>query len=160
MVVGERMPVFVRAEDAWGNPIPVPGVPSLSVDEDAGTIIDNNQIEATKPGTFMVSAMVSDLSCRSNPAKVHESKPGFRRFWGDLHAQTASTIGTGSDEEYFRFALDAAVLDFVSHQANDFQVTDQDWQRLGRVIKTFNQPGKFVVLPGYEWSGNTSAGAC
>ncbi|MBW2704699.1 MAG: DUF3604 domain-containing protein [Deltaproteobacteria bacterium] len=158
MVVGERRPVFVRAEDAWSNPIPVPGVPSLSVDEEAGTIIDNNQIEAIKPGTVSVSATVSDLSCRSNPVKVHESKPGFRRFWGDLHAQTASTIGTGSDEEYFRFARDAAVLDFVSHQANDFQVTDQDWQRLGRVIKTFNQPGKFVVLPGYEWSGNTSAG--
>ena len=67
-------------------------------------------------------------------------------------------MGTGSEEEYFSFGRDMARLDFIGHQGNDFQVTDEDWERLNRVVKQFDSPGKYVVFPGYEWSGNTSAG--
>ena len=64
----------------------------------------------------------------------------------------------GSAEAYFRYARDAAFIDMVGHQGNDFQITDAFWKKLNRLTAEFDQPGKFVCLPGYEWSGNTGMG--
>ncbi len=64
----------------------------------------------------------------------------------------------GSAEDYFRYARDAAFVDMVGHQGNDFQITDAFWKELNRLTAEFDQPGKFVCLPGYEWSGNTGMG--
>ena len=81
-----------------------------------------------------------------------------RRYWGDLHGQSGETIGMGSAEAYFRYARDAAFIDMVGHQGNDFQITDAFWKKLNRLTAEFDRPGKFVCLPGYEWSGNTGMG--
>jgi hypothetical protein len=37
-------------------------------------------------------------------------------------------------------------------------MTDEDWRRLNEQVRAFHRDGQFVVFPGYEWSGNTSAG--
>ena len=82
----------------------------------------------------------------------------MRRYWGDLHGQSGETIGMGSAEAYFRYARDAAFIDMVGHQGNDFQITDAFWKKLNGLTAEFDKPGKFVCLPGYEWSGNTGMG--
>ena len=64
----------------------------------------------------------------------------------------------GSAEDYFRYARDAAFIDIVGHQGNDFQITDAFWKKLNELTAEFDEPGKFVCLPGYEWSGNTGMG--
>jgi Protein of unknown function (DUF3604) len=64
----------------------------------------------------------------------------------------------GTAEEYFRYARDNAFVDMVGHQGNDFQITDAFWEKLNALTKEFDVPGKFVCLPGYEWSGNTGMG--
>ena len=46
----------------------------------------------------------------------------------------------------------------VGHQGNDFQITDAFWKKLNELTAAFDAPGKFVCLPGYEWSGNTGMG--
>ncbi len=89
--------------------------------------------------------------------RVVASAP-LRRYWGDLHGQSGETIGMGSAEDYFRYARDAAFVDMVGHQGNDFQITDAFWKKLNRLTAEFDKPGKFVCLPGYEWSGNTGMG--
>src|ERR1051326_2529457 len=63
-----------------------------------------------------------------------------------------------SAEEYFRYARDKAFVDMVGHQGNDFQITDAFWDKLNALTAQFDAPGKFVCLPGYEWSGNTGMG--
>ena len=52
----------------------------------------------------------------------------------------------------------AAFIDIVGHQGNDFQITDAFWDELNRLYAEFDEPGRFVCLPGYEWSGNTGMG--
>jgi hypothetical protein len=132
-IAGEDGSVFTKGEDRWGNPTPAPP-----------------EVKITRDGDFFV-ARSGNFVARSNP--VAKGK-----YWGDLHAQSDATVGTGSEEEYFRFARDVARLDFCSHQANDFQVTDEDWRRLNEQARAFHEDGKFVVFPGWEWSGNTPAG--
>jgi len=82
----------------------------------------------------------------------------LRRYWGDLHGQSGETIGSGRAETYFLYARDKAFVDIVGHQGNDFQITDAFWDRLNRLTAAFDAPGKFVCVPGYEWSGNTGMG--
>jgi len=158
MVVGQKQAIFIKGEDAWGNPTPAPKEAFLKAEGRADVAIDGNELTALSQGDIRLNVTAGGLFCSSNPCVILPERSVFQKFWGDLHAQTESTVGTGTEEEYFRFGRDIARLDFMSHQGNDFQVTDTDWQRLAEVIKAFNAPGKFVVFPGYEWSGNTSAG--
>src|SRR6185312_15884291 len=37
-------------------------------------------------------------------------------------------------------------------------ITNAFWQELNRLTAEFDKPGRFVCLPGYEWSGNTGMG--
>ena len=134
-IAGEDGSVSVKGEDKWGNPTPAP--PDVRIVADGACLV----AESKSLG----------LTARSN--SVAKGK-----YWGDLHAQSDATVGTGSEEEYFRFARDVARLDFCSHQGNDFQITDEDWKRLNDQARAFHEDGKFVVFPGWEWSGNTPAG--
>ena len=79
-------------------------------------------------------------------------------FWGDTHGQSNETLGTNTAREYFEFGRDKAFLDVMGHQGNDFQITGAFWRELNALSKEFDQPGRFVCIPGYEWSANTAVG--
>ena len=170
-VVGEPFRLAIAAEDAWGNPTPdaeavltltpsrsVRGLPErVAIHQgDGPRVLENLVVESE--GDLDLSIAIEDMDvARANPMRVVTTVP-VRRYWGDLHGQSGETIGMGSAEAYFRYARDAAFIDMVGHQGNDFQITDAFWKKLNRLTAEFDQPGKFVCLPGYEWSGNTGMG--
>jgi len=160
MAVYETKEIFVKGEDSWGNPTLFTDPISFSIDPecDAKAEIQNNRIKALSSGILTIIASSGGFAGKSNPINISDNPTQYHRFWGDLHAQTESTVGTGTEEEYFTFGRDLARLDFISHQGNDFQVTDSDWKRLNDTIKRFHEPGSYVVFSGYEWSGNTATG--
>ena len=117
------------------------------------------KLVADTPGDLELRVASPDGNelCRANPMRVVASAP-LRRYWGDLHGQSGETVGTNPARSYFRYARDKAFVDIVGHQGNDFQITDEFWQELNRLTAEFDVPGKFVCVPGYEWSGNTGMG--
>src|SRR5450631_4518682 len=171
-IIGEPFRLCIVAEDVWGNPtgkgrVPIRLKPSAPVEglsgktlnlRDDGTLVIEG-LRATGPGdlTFEVTAEEGSALCRSTPMKIVNSAP-FRHFWGDLHAQSGETIGTNPAADYFAYARDKAFLDIVGHQGNDFQITDAFWSELNALTFEFDVPGRFVAVPGYEWSGNTGLG--
>ncbi|NJN81999.1 MAG: hypothetical protein HC802_06745 [Caldilineaceae bacterium] len=161
-VTGQAVTVFVKGEDRWGNPTAAPGGLSLEWHGETAATFAGDRMTLAQPDQGYVIARAihkgEELACRSNPLSVHAHEPALKRYWGDLHAQTAATVGTGTEEEYFAFGRDVARLDFASHQGNDFQMTDEDWARLNETVQAFHADGDFVVFPGYEWSANTPAG--
>jgi hypothetical protein len=157
-LVGEAVDVLVRGVDRWDNPAPVPGDVALAWRGSGDVRLAGLRLTFERPGSGFLLAQADGLSGRSNPITAHAGRPAFFRFWGDLHAQSGATVGTGTEEEYFSFARDQARLDFCSHQGNDFQVSDADWARLNQTVERHHEDGRFVVFPGYEWSGNTPAG--
>jgi hypothetical protein len=46
----------------------------------------------------------------------------------------------------------------MSHQGNDFQITTPFWNELNALTREYNEDGRFIIYPGYEWSGNTGLG--
>ena len=171
-IVGEPFRLCIVAEDRWGNPTasgvgplklktasPIGGLPEAAIEpgEDGTYVVDG--LRAREAGDVGIEVLDRDGQslCRTTPLRVLANAP-YRHYWGDLHAQSEETIGTNSAEDYFAYARDKAFLDIVGHQGNDFQITDAFWKRLNELTRQYDVAGRFVALPGYEWSGNTGMG--
>jgi Protein of unknown function (DUF3604) len=170
-LVREPFHLAIVAEDMWGNPTedaegtltiessrPLSGLPEQIVIKkgDGPRVIEN--LIAAAPGDVDLTVTAGGrVLARANPLRIVAAAP-LRRYWADLHGQSGETIGMGTAEEYFRYARDKAFVDMVGHQGNDFQITDAFWKKLNALTAQFDAPGKFVCLPGYEWSGNTGMG--
>jgi hypothetical protein len=170
--VGEPFSLRFKAEDRWGNPtdkcdatfrlesnLAVAGLPetvSLRPGSFAGAVENLSVAEA---GDLVIRLLDDEgkLAAVANPLRIVEETL-LVHFWGDLHGQSEETIGTGSARQYFEFARDKAFLDATGHQGNDFQITTPFWRELDALCAAFDEPGRFVAVPGYEWSGNTGLG--
>jgi hypothetical protein len=173
VVTGEPFAVTVVAEDRLGNP--ADGYQSsvrLGIDGEAATLQTHTYrleergahrfkgLSLPAPGTYRILAREVDgaLVAASNPVVCYEATPPVRLFWGDIHGQTESTVGTGTVDEYLAFGRDVAALDVVSHCANDLRVTNEHWRETKEEIKRYHQPGRYVTFLAYEWSGLTPGG--
>ncbi|MGE3700740.1 MAG: DUF3604 domain-containing protein [Hyphomicrobiaceae bacterium] len=170
--IGEQFDLGIRIDDRWGNSCP-PGISTVHLDAEGpldgvsstvafqkgATSLRVSGLRLTAPGigTINVRDPTGALLARSNPILAVESDD-LISCWADLHAQSAETIGSSSIVDYCRYARDEAFLDAVGHQGNDFQITSAFWDELNAVMRSMNQPGRFVTVPGYEWSGNTALG--
>lgn len=172
VVAGEPFRLAVVAEDLWGNPthvdrslrltssLPIQGLPEMLAPglREGPVVISDLTIASPGDVELHISSDTGEHLASANPMRVVASAPALRRYWGDLHAQSGETVGTNPAESYFRYARDKAFVDIVGHQGNDFQITDEFWQELNRLTAAFDAPGRFVCVPGYEWSGNTGMG--
>ncbi len=170
--VGESFALKFKAEDRWGNPsdrcdvtlrlesnVAVEGLPEtvrLKPGDFAGSV---EGLSVAAPGDVEIRLLHQDgrVAAAANPLRIVEGAE-LLHFWGDLHGQSEETIGTGSARQYFAFARDRAFLDATGHQGNDFQITSPFWCELDALCAEFDEAGRFVAIPGYEWSGNTGLG--
>lgn len=169
---GETFRLGFKGEDKWGNPsdqvdgrfslranLPVCGLPttfSMHRGEAAKSI---EGLSVVQPGDLLIDVVDAQgrVLCRSNPLRIAPDAP-LCSYWCDLHGQSEETIGTNSARELIEFARDRAFLDGMSHQGNDFQITSAFWDELNVLTRQYNEDGRFIIFPGYEWSGNTGLG--
>jgi hypothetical protein len=96
------------------------------------------------------------LETRVNPIVVRNS--GQRLAWGDLHGHSQLSDGTGTPEDYFGYARDVARLDIIALTDHDhwsvrpLDEAPEAQARIADAVRAFNEPGRFVTLPGYEWT--------
>ena len=162
----ETFTFLIKLEDKWENPCTaLNGVFAIEkneiVDLPSETKFNNGKADVeAKPlmeSTCYINGSYGTLSGVSNPIVISDN-PRYLHFWGDLHGQSEETVGTNDINDYFNFAKEYAFLDVAGHQANDFQVTNEFWNKINETTKKFTRGGEFVAFPGYEWSGNTPAG--
>ena len=174
VAAGEAVSLRLRSDDAWGNPTgsgaadlrltaigaALEGLPSSLTVGDGEIVGQVDGLVAAGAGEVSIEIGLADgtVLARSNPMRVLDHPPERRIYWADFHAQSGETIGTNAAFDYFAFARDAAFLDVVGHQGNDFQITPEFWAELNRLYDAFDELGRFVAVPGYEWSGNTALG--
>ena len=129
-----------------------------------GNVISHCRQQTTLPSPGVHVIPISDdttgLRGESNPVRCHAAAalPERRVFWGDFHAQSEETVGSGTLDEYFTHARDHAAVDFVGHQGNDFQVTRPVWEAIMAKTMEYDAQNDFITFAGYEWSGNTPGG--
>ncbi|WP_033287667.1 hypothetical protein [Amycolatopsis jejuensis] len=161
---GESAAVSVRAIDRYGNvAAQVSGALTVRAGGAVvatGTLVDGmTRVEVPISASGVLRLRVdhpgSGLTTETNPLVVGREMP---LRWGDTQGQTGETVGSGSLDDFFHYAKDAAALDFVTHSANDFQVEDAFYAEVLRTTDRFTAAGTFVAFAGFEWSGNTPVG--
>lgn len=169
--VGELFKVTVKAEDVWGNPSyiyrgrilfsstdPNASLPSpytFKVEDEGVHKFLNVKFSSEGLHEIIVEDPENGLIARSNPILVKRRVDGFRLFWGDLHGQVDLAVKA---YDYFKYARDVSAIDFAGFQRNDHNITNEDWETQQKIEREFNQPGRFIVFPGYEWSADTKDG--
>ncbi len=111
---------------------------------------------ARQPGVYRLHAKTASLKAVSNPIVVGAAPAQI--YWADLHGHSGLSDGTGTPQDYFRYARDVANLDIVALTDHDhWGVLHLDenprlWTAIEEHTRAFNQPGTFVTLLGYEWT--------
>ncbi len=170
--IDQSFRLCLKGEDNWGNPsdlcdrsfdlkanLPVNGLPKSITFEPGQFSVILDDLTASETGDLHIELISDDgsVAATSNPLRIVENAE-LLPYWGDLHGQSSETLGTNSARKYHEFGRDKAFLDATVHQGNDFQITNEFWAHLNELSAEFNEDGKFVVWPGWEWSGNTSLG--
>lgn len=92
-------------------------------------------------------------------------------YWGDLHVHSALTPDAeGEPDETMHFARDRARLDVIVMQENDSNswmdrnpegafrnhlLSQAEYELSVYFSRRYTEPGRFVALPGWEWSQRT-----
>ncbi len=170
--IGQVFSLRMKGEDKWGNPSDqtrgifslrasrrINGLPDTVTfcEGEYAIKVEGLSVDEVGDLTIDMSDIDNNVVCTSNPMRVVESS-NLMPYWGDLHGQSEETIGTNSARDFYEFARDKAFLDVCVHQGNDFQITTEFWEHLNTLSKEFTEDGKFIVFPGWEWSGNTGLG--
>jgi len=164
---GQAFRVQIRGNDQFGNPTPVEA-DGLTLEADPPVEVSLSERDGRAKwieGVTLMGTGVRRLQLKnkdgvqaiSNPIVVQASDDEII-CWGDTQAQTASTVGIGSPDEYFAYARDLAAIDFTTHQGNDFILSDADLEEVREAAKKHHEPGQFVTYFGWEWSGPTGTG--
>ncbi len=98
----------------------------------------------------------------------------YNLYWGDLHVHTELTPDAeGEVDEMMHFARDKARLDVVVMQENDSNswmndkpqgafrnhlLTQSEYELSVYFSRRYTEQGRFLALPGYEWSQRTDDG--
>ena len=171
--VGEDFALGLKAEDRWGNPtdadqgdytlnssMPVEGLPErISMAKATDGVLRLEGLRMNREGDLRIEMLDDAGQCvaRSDSLRC-QVVCDTRHYWSDMHGQSGETVGTNTARQYFSFGRDKALIDICGHQGNDFQITDSFWAELNQLTAEFDEPGRFLAVPGYEWSGNTSVG--
>lgn len=168
--LGQPFALALRADDRCGNPVgrlageftleangPIEGLPTtLTARGDRTVRLEGLRSSARGVIRVRLRDASSTLIAESNPLTIVDSAEAT--WWGDFHAQSEETVGTNSARSYFDFARDLAFCDFVGHQGNDFQISNDFWKNLNDLYCEYHRPGHFVTIPGYEYSPVTALG--
>ncbi len=114
-------------------------------------------VQVERAGVFRVTA--TDFTGRGSSSNPMISRAGVPPvIWADLQVHTAISDGTGALDEVYRYARDVAALDVLcvtDHDHWGMRFLDshpQLWKDVQRAAESWNQPGEFVALLGFEWT--------
>ncbi len=169
--MSQSFTIAVKASDRWGNP--AQGFRGKIGLESSGVVLPVGQVEfdgsesgvievpgcrVAEPGILRVVAThgESGLTGTSNPIEASESPITERLFWGDPHSGQVADPHKIAD--YYSHARDVARLDFAGFQRNDSAHSTAAHRIQQEQENSFHQPGRFVPLPGFEWSAHLEWG--
>ena len=143
----------VRLRDSAG----VLELPERVVLEPADEGVKVVEARVRQPGIArLIAEGPNGLEAVSNPLVA--SAEGPRVLWADLQGHSGLSDGTGTPEDYFRYARDVAGLDVAALTDHDrwgmlpLEDHSELWQEIRRETQRFHEPGRFVTILGYEWT--------
>ena len=104
--------------------------------------------------------------------KARDGSPGYETFGfgtgecekmnlykGEVHAHTSDSDGIGTAQEAYTYARDVAGLDFFAVTDHSNSYSEANYRSIHvPLADSFNEPGKFVALCGYEETYSYTSG--
>ncbi|MGQ9682875.1 MAG: DUF3604 domain-containing protein [Anaerolineae bacterium] len=161
------VPVTVRVEDRWGNPtagycgsVRLTGLAQPCSASFTHEHAGRQRLHVTSPsqsGIWRLQAgdEVGGLSAESNPVFIGQ-RPALVPLWGDLGVSAPDT--PEAMEACLRYGREVAALDFCALTPDSAELTPASWQAVQSAAAQCAEPGRFVALVGYQWSGNSGGG--
>ncbi|CAM3810235.1 hypothetical protein [Roseateles saccharophilus] len=165
----------ITLQDRWGNPCHVKDGRACIAVYRGDDLVQSNLLPW--PASGWASVGVEDLQLPAGEYRIDvhaESRPDIapsrawlsvaadhpapRALYADLHVHAHDTVGTNSPAYNATYARDIGGIDVLGYTANDFQITDDNWQLGLQAVEAVNEPGKFVAYPVQEWCGSSTAG--
>jgi hypothetical protein len=172
---GTTFNLRVSAHDRWGNACTdLGGVVDVVAERD-GREVHRMAIELPargwastsvkdlprEPGELKVRATLRDaagVSAGVHYVTLDQRSPCPRILYADLHVHSHDTVGTNSPHYNTAYARDIAGLDVTAYTANDFQISDANWELGLQALRELHRDGEFVCYPVQEWCGSSTAG--
>eukprot|EP00913_Durusdinium_trenchii_P028411 g26639.t1 len=169
--VDEDFRVLLKLEDRWGNPVEsfrgtvkfsqpeltVDGGPVTFTEQDGGAKwVEGCRLNRVGVVRLAASVVDSPLSALSNPIVCTKTAGDLTLQWADPHG--GQLVKHEKIAGFFRYARDVSGLQFVGYQRNADVISAEDWEAQQHEERAFYEPGRFVPIPGYEWSGKTWEG--
>ena len=162
-----RMWIAYPADDRWR-----PGGPVIQRDDRPIGKIRLTSIDSAGPSRPVLNPVEQTAAARPFERTAwtdrrHTIAAGEKRyqlFWGDLHRHTEISMDGGFDGtlwDMYRYALDAAELDFIASTDHFYggdgamgrpEDRSYDWWRTQKLADAFHVRGRFAPLFGYERS--------
>ncbi len=172
---GTPFAVRINAHDRWGNAcVDSGGEVEITATLDGNAVYGKTIEFDTKrwanaaiedlpraPGELAIRAHMPgalDVAEALHYVTIDERAPCPRIFYGDLHVHAHDTVGTNSPAYNTAYGRDIAGLDVISYTANDFQITDTNWELGVKTMHEFHKDGELVCYPVQEWCGSSTAG--
>jgi hypothetical protein len=96
------------------------------------------------------------LEGRSNVTLCRDGVPNLNLYFGDIHGHSRLSDGTGTPEDFFKFAREvsrldiAALTDHADH--GTIPMKGVAWERIKKAGNDAYEVGRFVTYPGFEWT--------
>jgi hypothetical protein len=123
---------------------------------DDGALRLSGAVRFDEPGFHYIRVGSAAITGESNPVRVEGSAPPYKIYWGDTHSHSVFSDGTWTVDEQYQYARDVAALDFGGISDHDTNFYRKEfavyWADVLRAAAQYNAPGRFVTIPGYEWS--------
>jgi len=167
----DEFSLWIKALDRWGNParnfsgnvvLTAPGIAlgshEVAFDNEPTGVIEVKGCRISEPGTLRVTATCEEKSASgvSNPIVTADIGLAKRLFWGDPHSGQVADARKIAD--YYRHARDVSHIDFAGYQRNDSAHSTTAYKIQQEEESKFHEPGRFVPLPGFEWSAHLEWG--
>lgn len=170
-VAGEPFSLLIKAEDRWGNPamgyrgrvkvaasgleIPVTEV-EFDAEHNGVRVIEGCTVTESGVYRVLVRDDERDIQAQSNPVTAWEEPPEFRLYWGDPHGGQVQDPNKIPD--FFDYARDVSGIHFAGFQRNDHAWSNDAYRIQQSHEVSHYEPGRFVPLPGFEWTGTIAQG--
>lgn len=173
---GEKLPLRVRAEDKWGNTcwnrpdkikveVSLDGKlcyeKELAMPAEGWSVSLLEDVPTDQPGELMISATMPEHAAVKDQTfyvTIDKDLSYPRIFYTDLHVHSNDTIGTNSSEYNLTYGRDVTGLDVLAFAHNDFNITEERWNKTVELIREICKDGEFIAYPGTEWCGSSCAG--
>jgi hypothetical protein len=153
-------PVGKPSEESTGTPSAEPAVESLP-----GQKLESSGGEKTISFAYTVSEAgiyffaiegPSNLAGRSDVTLCQEGNPRLKLYFGDIHGHSRISDGTGTPEDYYRFAREVSRLDIAAltdhADYGNIPVKGAVWDRIKKAANDAYEPGRFATFLGFEWT--------